>query len=211
MRFLFLFIILFILNSCITKQTYEVEKKSGFWEAKAQIRDLKTNKSYQVNLDILAQYPSSMRVDITGPMGVALATLVQDESHVRYILYREKKFYEGTLSEKSLYPLFTIQFNPKYLFQISFDKEIQETGWTCRRNGKGLVEICKRSSDDLKIEWKEREGERKRVFISSREFELQILYKDFKLKSTPLVQEMTEKKDPYQIEIPNGFTTYKIR
>lgn len=204
MQFVFLFIAAGFWLGCQTSTVYDTQKSQGQWEAKAQIKDFKNNKQHQVSLDFLAQWPHQLRTDVTGPLGISLAALVLKKDQVAYLLPREKKYFYGSLSDESLAPLFQIELNPKYLLNICFDQVLDEKGWTCSRDSRGLAEQCYRASDKLTIVWKEREGEKKRVLIHRPDFEVQILFKKFK----PLVQ---VPEQAFALKPPDDFTRFQLQ
>lgn len=192
------------LAGCQTAQMYDSQKNMGQWEAKAQIKDLKNNKQHQVSLDFVGQWPQALRTDVTGPLGISLAAIVIRQNQVAYLLPREKKYYYGQISDANMQALFQIDFNPKYLLNICFDRVLDEAGWNCNIDSKGRPEQCQRSSDKLTIVWKEREGEQKRVLIYRPDFEVQILFKKYK----PLVQ---VPEQVFALKPPDDFTRYKLQ
>ncbi len=203
-----LFSALFFLPSCVTTpKPYEGRQISGLWEAKAQARDLVSNKITAISLDITAATPAFLRLDVTGTLGINLATLVMKNSDVKYALYRQKKFYQGSLSDRALLPLFKMNLNPKLIMNICMDLPIDDEGWSCKIGNNNLVDSCERATDGLKILWSERNGEKKRVVVGDKNFELQIAFKSY----TPMDQTKVESnKSPFQLEPPKDFTKYKI-
>jgi outer membrane lipoprotein-sorting protein len=67
----------------------------------------------------------------------------------------------------------------------------------------GRAEQCIRKTDKLTMTWKERDGENKRVVITHKDFEVQIVFKKFK----PLVQVSA---DAFTIKPPDDFRRYKL-
>jgi len=55
----------------------------SLWGAKAQIKELKTDKVQQISIDFVGQAPGYIRADITGPLGISLATLVTDQNQIQ--------------------------------------------------------------------------------------------------------------------------------
>lgn len=192
------------LLSCQTAQKFDSKKANGQWEAKAQIKDLKNNKKHQVSLDMIGAWPNSLRIEVAGPLGISLASLVLKEHQVAYMLPQEKKYFYGKLTEGAMAPLFQIEFNPRYLLNICFDQPIEERGWTCSKTPEGLPLECVRNADKLTISWKDREGEQKRVWISRVDFEIQIAFKNYK----PLVQ---IPDGVFTLNPPEDFNRYKLQ
>ena len=209
-----LFLLSFLLFSCVTKKTIEepkeiVTKKNelSLWGAKAQIKEYKTEKVQQVTLDFVAQAAGAVRVDVSGPLGVSLASLVVKNKKIQYVLYRQKSFYEGVANEKALRSVFRMDLDARYLMNICYDLPIQEKGWECQMDQGGRVERCQNLGLGLSVLWSDRDGYKKRVTLSNAEYEVQILYKDY---STKVLDESQEQKGPFQLETPEGFQKYKI-
>jgi hypothetical protein len=201
------FLSVLILTSCATQQVYQGGKKSGTWEAKAQVKDLAKNTSHQINVDFVSVQPSSLRMDVTASMGVALATMVIHGNDISYALYRQKKFYEGNLSDRALMPLFKINLNPRVLMNICFDQPIEGEGWSCITDSLGLAESCAQAPNGPKIKWTDRQGEQKRVVILDKGFELQIVFKAYSEFDQSKVE---PGKSPFHLEPPKDFARYKI-
>ena len=70
-----------------------------------------------------------------------------------------------------------------------------------------LFRSCVRSTDGLKVKWGERTGERKRVSIEDKAFELQIVFKSYSALTQTKVE---SEKSPFQLEAPKDFAKYKI-
>jgi len=103
--------------------------------------------------------------------------------------------------------LFKMALNPKLLNNVCMDLPINEPGWSCEINNQGFVDSCQRKTDNFKIVWSERSGDRKRVTLTDKAFELQILFKSFSAADPTKVQ---GGKSPFQIEPPKDFARYKI-
>ena len=200
-----------LLISCAsTPKPYSGRQSSGTWEVKAQAKDLVTNKSYNISMDIVTMTPSSLRMDVTGTLGINLATLVLSGNQVRYALYRQKKYYEGQSSDKALLPIFKINLNPILLMNICTDSPIEDSGWNCQMGPGRVVESCQRKFSDgnlIKIVWSDRDGDKKRVTISDKSFELQMVFKSYTALDRTKVE---SSKSPFQFETPKDFTRYKI-
>lgn len=203
-----------LLCSCVTPKPVEEPKaivpkasELSLWTAKAQVKDLKTDKSQQVSLDLITMLPNSVRVDVSGPLGISLATLTIQKDQIQYALYRQKSFYEGIANEKAMRSIFRMDLDARHLVNICYDQPILEKGWKCQNGAQGLVESCENIDRGLSVFWKERDGFKKRVVLSNHEHEVQILFKEY---STKVLDENSNQKDPFHIEIPEGFQHHKI-
>lgn len=205
MKHLLLSLVVIFLSACASKPIeYDGKKLQGRWEAKAQVKDIKRDQTHNVSLDVIGIKPDKVRMEVSATLGVSLASLVLKEEEIAYAIHPQKRFFSGAVSDQALKPLFNIELNPKYLLNVFFDMPIPEKNWSCTRGVDQLVEKCERLSDGLSIEWKERQGELKRVYIKSSDFEVQVLVKDFTTKV-----EITEKT--FTLEAPKGYKNYKFR
>ena len=208
-KVLYYFSMTVLLLSCSTTPKITVppeqNKANGFWEAKAQIKDLATLKTHQVSLDMTIVAPDQLRVDVTGTMGVSVASIIVNKNDVAYVLYRQKKFYQGIASERALKPVFNIDLNPRALLNISLDKPIEEPGWSCVIDGAGLVESCANDAG-ITIQWKDRNSEQKRVLVAGKTFELQLVYKSY----SKLSSKVLSNPQVFRLEAPSGFARYEI-
>jgi hypothetical protein len=214
MQLLFVFLLL-CFSACVSKQLSEPiiikpEAKSlSLWEAKAQIKDIKNAKTHQVSLDFIAHWPDAVRVDVSGPMGIALASLMAKKNEIQYALFRQKAFYEGRVSDTALRSIFRIDLDARHLLNICFDKPILRKDWHCENDAMGLVASCSRN-DGLRIQWGERDGLKKRVTIANPEFEVQILFKNYSTKVLNENEDENTRKNPFLISPPDDFKRYKI-
>lgn len=185
------------------RESKDLDRPLGQWEAKAQIKDLKTGKAQQVSLDIISSWPDSLRMEVSGTLGVSIATLVLKDSRVSYSLNQQKKYFAGEASEKSLRPMFAIDVHPAWLMNICFDKPIVGNGWKCEMDPSGNPVKCERPEGNTVLSWSDRDGEKKRVTVKGQEYEVQVLFKSHSTK-------VQWKKGLLELNPPDGFRRYKL-
>jgi hypothetical protein len=176
---------------------FSTSKEEGQWEAKAQVRDLEKGTSNTVSLDVMSLRNRDLRMEVTGTLGVHVASFLLKGNEIAYAVHPQKKYYSGIATERSLRPLLKIDIDPRWLYAIFFDEPLN--GWKCEGQP---VEKCQRS-DGTQVVWSDRNGERKRVTISNPQFELQILVKNF----------MTKVQSPekaFNLETPESYRRYKL-
>ena len=169
--------------SCATKPVaFNAEKREGQWEAKAQIKNLSNGKTNTVSLDVASQKDEALRMEVTGAMGVSVASFLLKGSDVAYEIHTQKRHVSGPASDRALQPLLQVSVDPRWLYSVFFDEPLTAKDWTCEKGPDQLVASCERAGEPMKIQWLERQGERKRVIISNAKFELQVLVKNFETK-----------------------------
>lgn len=197
-----------ILSGCATQPKKlvgpDLSKTEGQWEAKVTVKDLKNKFDRFANLDVLAVKPDMMRMEITGDFGVNIASLLMRERKISYALHTEKKFFQGSLSDSALRPIFQIPLNPQYLFNVFFDKPVTENGWTCQNGADGLVSKCARAGDSLTIEWAKRNGENKKIFIRQDSYEVMVSINTYKTK-------VQNPDRVFQLETPRSYRTISLQ
>jgi hypothetical protein len=202
---LFLLSLAFFFAGCATAPvSYNPDKVDGKWSGVAQVKDFKRQKVDTISFETWAERPTSLlRMELTGTMGFSVASLLLNGQRIAFAVHPQKKFFSGRVSETSLRQIIHENLNPSILLNVFFDVPVVGPGWNCQNGNDGLVSLCERSSDHLKIEWKERRGELKRVVISNDKFELQILVKDF----SPKVE---KPEKTYTLSRPESYRSYKL-
>lgn len=177
---------------------YNSSKDEGQWEAKAQIKDLQSGKSNTIGLDVMSVKNQALRMEVSGTLGVHVASFLMRNSEVSYSVHTQKRYFSGPVSERSLRPLLKADIDPRWFYSIFFDEPLR--GWSCAGNP---VEKCQRP-DGTMVSWSERNGEKKRITISNQQFELQVLVKNF----------MTKVQAPeraFSLDAPDGYKRYKLQ
>jgi hypothetical protein len=186
-------------SACATQPVaYNSTKDEGQWEAKAQIKNLQSGKADTISLDVISVKDQALRMEVSGTLGVHVASFLMKESDVSYSVHTQKKYYSGAVSEKSLRPLLRADIDPRWLYSIFFDSPLK--GWTCVGEP---IEKCQRS-DGTKVQWSERNGEKKRITISNQQFELQVLVKSFTTK-------VQSPDKAFSLDAPESYKRYKLQ
>lgn len=207
LRIYFCLAILF-LNGCASQPIIEstnngINSKTGQWETKALIKNLKENKSQTVSIDIFAVKNEKARFEITALLGFQVASLVMTDKDVSYIIYSEKNFYHGKSSERSLQKALGLPINIMNLTNIAFEQPIKGIGWKCSEESPGLVAKCENSSQGYSVIWKDRSQGQKNVLISAPQFEMQW---HFKTTQT----EVQFKSGLFNLKQPEGFKAIQL-
>jgi outer membrane biogenesis lipoprotein LolB len=151
----------------------------GQWEAKAMIKSLETGEASVVSLDVVAQKPSPMRVEVTTSLGLALASVIVKDSEIEYVVPKQKKYYKGPMSNNALEPILKIKVDPR-LFVAAFFEE-PYPAWTCKAENGHLV-ACS-TPDGVEMKWNREDPKSTRISLSSPIFDVQVQIKKFTAKS----------------------------
>jgi outer membrane lipoprotein-sorting protein len=142
------------------------------------VRDLKNHKSHVLEFDVVAQRPHNVRLEISTPLGFHMASLVMNEKQIAYALNREKRFYRGKPSEKSLRPLLAVDLHPKLLVNLLFDISPEGKDWQCQSK-QGTLESCKNEKLKMSLDWDKRDGHKKLVRITAPRMKMQMQFRSF--------------------------------
>lgn len=196
-----------LIISCQTVSKKAAKEKSDFqsitggqWEAKAMIKSYDTGEASVVTLDVIAQKPQHMRMEVTTSLGIALASIAMKENDIEYILPKQKKFFHGSVSEKSMYSALKIKVDPRILSAAFFETSYPK--WECQADN-GLISNCK-TPEGVELKWQREEGINKRISIISKSFEVQVQIKKFAEKSD-FAEEL------WNIKVPEDFKQYKLQ
>lgn len=169
----------------------------GQWRAKALVKNLKTEKSVTLDLDMVAQEPDRLRVEASGPFGVHVASIAAKADEVRIALTREKKFLISPADRYALARIVPVRVAPSDLLAILFDRplEANNSGWKCApanapewscQSGTATV---RRQSDD--------EGRRRFVF-GAPDAQMDLVITEARAETPP-------GEAAYELKAPTGF------
>lgn len=197
-------LILVFFTGCQVAPTKYDEHNEGQWEAKVRIKDHKKDKSYVVRMNAYAVKDQSLRIEISGPFGSPLATLVMNEDKVQYLLPEQRKYFEGASSPKVLRPILSVPVDPRLFYSVLFDVAPEDQGWSCKNTRDGFLEKCKNAKQGLDVKWENRRGRKKNVSIKHKLATLQLDVTDFKPSLNPEL-------DLFSLRAPKKFKKYRIK
>ncbi len=176
----------------------------GEWTAKVLIKDLKKGNSHIVNIDISAIQMQALRMNVTTPAGLHVASLAMNNNDLEYIMVADKKYIHGKAKPKALKPLIEVPMDPEILHNIVFDVPIKHPDWNCSVDDLGFLESCKNLKSNLEIEWSDRAKSTKLVKVTHPSAELQMKFLTF---NSPV----SNADKVFKLKVPKGFSTYKIK
>ena len=191
------------LVSCVTTPTKFDEVNKAKWSAKLLIRDMKDVRSQIVNADIVAFRPDRLRMELSTPIGIYVASFVMNHETVKYALPKDKRFVEGPATAQSMKSAVGVGLDPHLFIDILFDAEPTEKTWVCKRDKKGFLESCENKSEGVSVSWADREMAKKRIEVKTAEFILQVALKGFSTK-------VEESPSLFELAQPEGYKYQKI-
>lgn len=192
-----------LLASCTTTPTHFSQLQEGQWRAKVLIRDKARNKSHIVYVDVMAVRPEKLRMEVTSPIGIHLASFAMNNGKVEYLLTRRKEFYRGRTSSENLQEVLQMPIDPRLLTKILFDEDLSGQGWQCKRDKKGFLSACEDDGQDLKLTWSNRERSRRTITFFTPKARVQMLLKGFKAK-------VEAKGNLFRLQAPKNFKVRRI-
>lgn len=176
----------------------------GQWRGKALVNNWKTKQKAYLDVDILAREPSQLRMEITGSFGVHVASIALSGQEVTYILSQEKRFIEVPASADALVRIVPIRVPPDVLLAILFERELPRGEWKCDIDRKNqLPMFCVHKGDDVAVKWIERNGRNRRLKITAKEAEVELVLDEAKSK-------VELKNDAFKLSPPSGFKQERL-
>lgn len=176
----------------------------GQWRAKALVRNLRTGDESVLDLDVIAKEPSWLRMEITGPFGVHLASIALTSGEVRYVLSQEKRFVVTPAGSDAFARLVPVRISPTALLALLFDRGLPGVEWRCDSGPKNqLATQCRHLRENVMVQWMERSELSRRIKIFAREAEIEMVINQAKSK-------VDMKPESFKLQAPNGFKVERL-
>lgn len=166
------------------------------FDTKAQIKN--DSESNTVKIEIALLPKKAIRMEITATLGVSVATVLMTPNQITYALHSPKQFVIGPFHEKTLYPVFKKNIDPRILWRIINEQPFTNLNVNCSLNAESKPVVCN-STDGTTIKWTYEEYPRKRIDIISNRFEMNWIFKDLSLLNESQTETFVLKKpEDYQ-------------
>lgn len=152
----------------------------GQWRAKALVKNKQTGKSNTLNMEIVAKEPSKLRIELTGTLGVYLASIAVNDERLSYILPREKKFVTAPADSSAFRDLTPAKISSRDLIRILFDRQLPERDWNCEHSATNQPSSCRNRDGSLIVRWEDRKEGVRRLKIDSTSSELSMVIEEAK-------------------------------
>lgn len=173
------------------------------WEVKALVKDFEHKKNESVAIDIIGYEPDHVKAHIRAPIGMSLASFAMNGKKITYTIDKQKKYVISSIKPDSLVPLIQVPLDPRLLMMVIFENEKLVSGFKCNKKD-DVLDSCVSEDKEIKLKWSDRNGFKRRVTIQHEDFEIQLLFKDYKT----LVQ---QDGSFWEIPHPKGFDTIEIK
>lgn len=191
-------------TACQMAPKKHIPVSEGEWTAKVLVKDIAKSNSHIINLDIAALKMSALRMNITTPAGMHVASLAMKEDNIEYVLMRDKRLIRGKSNSKALKPLIEVPLDPMVLHNVVFDIPIENPDWNCQIDPSDFPVQCTNEKEGLIIEWSDRAVDSKLVKILHSKAELQMKFMTYK----PNVE---NPEKVFTLKVPKGFKIYTLR
>lgn len=176
----------------------------GQWRGKALVRQPKTSQTGLLDLEIIAREPAEMRLEITGSFSVHVASVAMSGGGATYILTREKKFISAPANAESMGRVIPLRIPPAALMSILFDRELPSADWQCENDRATRLPLrCKHRTSALGVEWLERSGRSRRLKVTSRDAQVELVLDEAKSK-------VEFSSDSFKLAPPEGYKQERI-
>lgn len=163
---------------------------------KAQIKN--DNETNTVKIEIALLPKKAIRMEITGTLGFSVATVIMTPDKITYALHSQKQFVVGPFHEKTLYPVFKKNIDPRVLWRIINNQPFTNLNLNCTVNEESKPVLCT-SADGGTIKWTYEDYPHKRIDIISNRFEMNWIFKDLSLLNGSQTETFVLKKpEDYQ-------------
>ena len=149
--------------------------RARLYDTKAQIRTL--NETNTVNIQIALLPFEAARLEVTGTLGVSVATVLVLPKQIKMALHLEKTYIEGPANQKTFYALFKQNISPRLLWKIIHDQNPTDANWVCKLNEASKPVACS-SNDGSEAKWTYESPARRRIDIKNNTFEMSWIFKD---------------------------------
>lgn len=167
---------LLLLSGCASKELAPVSAEAPrMIETKAQIKTPQDTNTVKIQIALLPL--QAARLEITGTLGVSVATVLVLPRQIKIALHMDKTYIEGPANEKTLYPVFKQNISPRLLWKIIHDQNPADANWNCRLNELGKPVSCT-SKDGTEAIWNYESPVKRRIDVKSRSFEMTWIFKD---------------------------------
>lgn len=171
-------IISWMLMSCATQQPQPIKQGAPYTLiTKAKIKN--EGETNTVSIDIAVLPNRAIRMELTGALGVSVASVLMSPNEIKYALHGSKEFVSGPFQTSTLYAVFKKNIDPLLIWNLVQNRPIVSTDWKCELNSSGQQTLCK-GLENQSVGFTYIEAKITRIDIISNGFEMNWLFKQQK-------------------------------
>lgn len=144
-------------------------------QSKALIKNDSDSNTVKIEIALLPK--KAIRLEITGTLGISVATVLLTPTEITYALHATKQFAVGPFNERTLYPIFKQKIDPRIMWRVINNQPMTNLNLKCEMNSESRPVACV-ATDGTTIKWTYAEPPRKRVDIISNRFEMNWLFRE---------------------------------
>ncbi|MFP5518269.1 MAG: hypothetical protein ACLGGX_00065 [Bdellovibrionia bacterium] len=196
---------LFLLGCATTQKSVSPQQAQVTkWETKAQILNKKTGKSQNLNIDILSNHQTDMRIEVSAMMGYPVATVVVANNELKSAVHTQKKFFAGVANAQTMRAATGVELEPKDLRLLTEDFDSGKEGWQCDKDASGFNVKCEQPKRSISIEWLTRAPESKKIALKAPLFDMTWVFVGSPTSVEP-------KPALFLLNAPSGYKTIQIK
>ena len=170
-------------------------------QSKAQIKN--GNENNTVKIEIALWPKKAIRLEITGTLGVSIASVLFTTTEISYALHTTKQFAVGPFHEKTLYPVFKKNIDPRIVWKFINNQPMTNLNLKCSKvEGQQLMNCL--ALDGTLIKWLSDEYPRRRIDIIANKFEMNWIFRD----QSPLVDSQNK---TFVLKMPENYQEIIIK
>lgn len=172
-----IFLLVLSLVGCSSQPKVQLTaEQPRLFETKAQIKA--NNETNTVKIQIALHPQKVFRLEVTGTLGVSVATALVTPKQIKIAIHTQKTFIQGPFHQKTLYPLFKQNISARLLWKIVHDQNPADANWQCQLNELSKATFCENKNEATTITWTYEDPIRKRIDIKNNTFEMNWIFKD---------------------------------
>ena len=182
-----------------TTKITDFKTKPFVLETKVQIKDLRKDESQNAKIEIVLLTDQAIRMEVTALFGYPIASILMTPEKIQFALHTSKKYITGPFSQRTLYPVFKQNINPRILWNAVHNRSPASAELKCTNNESGKPTSCL-GSDGVQVTWIYETVQKRRIQIKSQNFEMIWVFKDQGMMPEPQNETFVLiKPDDYQL------------
>lgn len=138
--------------SCQSLPTTNFSKyKQASFKIKAAIKNKIKNRSNIVYINVDSIKNQKLRLDVINTFVGHLASVLIDQNKLTYVLPKQKDYYSGPATARSLQRVLKIDVSPQVLYNVFFFEKVIAKSWACEDQVKSFS--CMELKSGLNVIW----------------------------------------------------------